>query len=93
MSNSIPVDVANAMMNVIAKRICTDVVAPFIPDEETLEECAEGYTEMVNQATRNIFCDVCDVLGIDSVEEDEDEEEEDEEVLLILGLIDEDELL
>lgn len=93
MSNSIPAGVANAMMDAIAKRICSDVVAPFIPDEETLDECLEGYTEMVNEATRNIFCDVCDVLGIDSVEEDEDEEEEDEEVLLILGLISEDELL
>lgn len=91
MSNSIPVGVANAMMDAIAKHICADVVAPFIPDEETLDECLEGYTAIVNEATRNIFCDVCDVLGIDSVEEDEDEE--DEEVLVILGLIDEDELL
>ena len=68
MSNTIPIAVANAVMDAIAKRICTDVVAPFIPDEETLDECLEGYTEMVNQATRNIFCEVCKALGIDSIE-------------------------
>ena len=94
MSNSIPQSVANAMMDTIAQHICEDVMAPFIPDEATLNECIEGYTEMANQATRAIFCDLCDILGIESVEaEDEEEDEVDDEVLLILGLVGEDELL
>ena len=94
MSNSIPQAVANAMMDTIAKHICEDVMAPFIPDEATLNECIEGYTEMANQATRAIFCDLCDILGIENVEcEDEEEDEVDDEVLVILGLVSEDELL
>ena len=68
MNNTIPIAVANAVMDTIAKRICTDVMAPLIPDEATLNECIEGYTEMVNVATRNIFCEMCEALGIDSVE-------------------------
>ena len=94
MSNSISQAVANAMMDTIAKHICEDVMAPFIPDEATLNECIEGYTEMANQATRAIFCDLCDILGIENVEcEDEEEDEVDDEVLVILGLVSEDELL
>ena len=93
MSNSIPQAVANAMMDTIAKHICEDVMAPFIPDEATLNECIEGYTEMANQATRAIFCDLCDILGIESVEAEDEEDEVDDEVLLILGLVSEDELL
>lgn len=93
MSNSIPQSVANAMMDTIAKHICEDVMAPFIPDEATLNECIEGYTEMANQATRAIFCDLCEVLGIESVEAENEEDEVDNEVLLILGLVSEEELL
>lgn len=68
MENTIKNSQANEIMNTIARNIC--IVLGNFTEENFIDNNIEVITEIVNEATRDTFITVCEILNIEGVEED-----------------------
>lgn len=67
MSKTIPESVANKIMDTIVESICSTIGEVF--PSSLIEVAIPQIAEVGQKHTRDAFCTICDLLGIESVEE------------------------